>query len=322
MGQRAQKNKTIDAIIHLGDFAYDLQSNDGLIGDTFLQQIEPLAAKVPYMICPGNHEPQGDESMPEYFTHYRNRFTMPRGMGSNSSADASGFDMWHSWNLGGVHFVSYSSETFFSASLATQERMIHWIQEDLTKANEAEARARQPWVVAFGHRPMYCSNIDGDDCTKGGSKVRISGLEDVFHRGGVDLILEAHEHSYERLYPVYNYTVTETYAQQCKNDVGCLEAVKYNNPSTAVHIITGMAGCNENNGMCINPIRRGRGKWSAFYLQAAGSYTYSRMTAHNSSSLHFQTVIAEEERVVDDIWIIAEGHGPRKQHKEGPRIVV
>lgn len=23
-----------------------------------------------------------------------------------------------------------------------------------------------PWIITMGHRPMYCSDFDGDDCTK------------------------------------------------------------------------------------------------------------------------------------------------------------
>jgi hypothetical protein len=32
-----------------------LQEN-GLVGDEFMNQIQPIAAYVPYMTCPGNHE--------------------------------------------------------------------------------------------------------------------------------------------------------------------------------------------------------------------------------------------------------------------------
>ncbi len=77
------------------------------------------------------------------------------------------------------------------------------------------------------------------------------------YKGGVDLIFEAHEHrsvtiikpemcpalplicftcivcSYERLWPVYNLTVT---------------AFDYVDPIAPVHIITGAAGCNEDDG--------------------------------------------------------------------------
>lgn len=45
-----------DAIIHVGDFAYDMNSEDARVGDEFMKQIETIAAYTPYMVCPGNHE--------------------------------------------------------------------------------------------------------------------------------------------------------------------------------------------------------------------------------------------------------------------------
>lgn len=45
-----------DAVIHVGDFAYDMDSQNSLVGDAFMNQIQSLAGYVPYMVCPGNHE--------------------------------------------------------------------------------------------------------------------------------------------------------------------------------------------------------------------------------------------------------------------------
>lgn len=45
-----------DAIIHVGDFAYDMDTENARVGDEFMRQIETVAAYVPYMVCPGNHE--------------------------------------------------------------------------------------------------------------------------------------------------------------------------------------------------------------------------------------------------------------------------
>jgi len=34
----------------------------------------------------------------------------------------------------------------------------------MKKANEPENRARQPWIITMGHKPMYCSNNDDEPC--------------------------------------------------------------------------------------------------------------------------------------------------------------
>lgn len=54
--QRDTQNQMYDAIIHVGDFAYDMNSENAQVGDEFMRQIESIAAYVPYMVCPGNHE--------------------------------------------------------------------------------------------------------------------------------------------------------------------------------------------------------------------------------------------------------------------------
>lgn len=55
----------------MGDFAYDLFEDEGRNGDDFMNEIQEIAAYVPYMTCPGNHERYYN------FSHYKNRFSMP-----------------------------------------------------------------------------------------------------------------------------------------------------------------------------------------------------------------------------------------------------
>ncbi len=54
--QQGTQDGTFDAILHVGDFGYDLDSDNGHVGDEFMRQIESVAAYVPYMTCAGNHE--------------------------------------------------------------------------------------------------------------------------------------------------------------------------------------------------------------------------------------------------------------------------
>lgn len=69
-----------DVIIHVGDIAYNMDSNQGKTGDIFMNQIQNLAAYVPYMVCLGNHEAAFN------FSHYSQKF---RGQPSNSGISFS-----------------------------------------------------------------------------------------------------------------------------------------------------------------------------------------------------------------------------------------
>ena len=64
-----------------------------------------------------------------------------------------------------LFYHSYSTEVYFTYNQSYVDAQIEWLIKDLTEANKIENRKEQPWIIAFGHRPMYCSNIDDDDCT-------------------------------------------------------------------------------------------------------------------------------------------------------------
>lgn len=276
-----------DVILHIGDFAYDLHEDNGQIGDEFMQQIQSIAAYTPYMTCPGNHE------WAYNFSHYRSRFSMP-GHTEN---------LWYSWNVGPAHIISFSTEVYFylEYGLDLLFRQYEWLQADLKEANRPENRAQRPWIITMGHRPMYCSTDDGDDCTQFQSYVRVGrndtkpaapGLEDLFYQNGVDLELWAHEHAYERLWPVYDYKVFNGSSEE-----------PYVNPKAPVHIITGSAGCREKHDGFIPKPR----DWSAF---RSTDYGYTRMRLINSTHLYLQQVSDDQYgRVIDQMLLVKEKHG-------------
>ncbi|KAK6040951.1 Ser/Thr phosphatase family protein [Cooperia oncophora] len=148
--QRMAQDGDIDMVLHVGDFAYNLDTDDGNVGDEFLRQIEPIAAYVPYMVAVGNHEAAYN------FSHYVSRFTMPR----------SEHNLFYSFDLGRAHFIIFSTEFYFYTNYGWSQilNQWNWLIDDLTRANNN--RANVPWILTFGHRPMYCSDFDGDDCTK------------------------------------------------------------------------------------------------------------------------------------------------------------
>ncbi|XP_050415136.2 acid phosphatase type 7 [Patella vulgata] len=267
-------------IWHIGDLAYDLYTDGGAIGDQFMREIQNLSAYLPYMTSPGNHELHGD------FLHYATRFSTP-----NTRWPIPLEQMYYSYDIGLVHFISYSTEVYFIHDQNFVCDQYNWLLQDLIRANQN--RSKRPWIVAMGHRPMYCSNTNSDDCT--GSFMRgwvRYGLEDLFYSQGVDLILQGHEHSYERSWPMYK--------RQPIN-------LDYNNPRAPVHVISGAGGCNE--GRDKEP-RMGE-SWSAFIDNSkTHDNSYGKLHVHNTSHLHWQQIAVTSGQVLDSIWLVQRAHGP------------
>jgi hypothetical protein len=140
-----------DAVLHCGDLAYDLDTSDGRNGDAWMRDVEPIAARVPYMVSAGNHERAYN------FSHYRARFATP-GEGVRSE------NHYYSFDLGPAHVVTYNAEAFFWPryfDAAYVDRMRAWLDDDLRAATAN--REATPWLILHAHRPMYCVRADDAD---------------------------------------------------------------------------------------------------------------------------------------------------------------
>lgn len=91
----------------------------------------------------------------------------------------------YSWNVGRAHFIMFSTEIYyynFEFSFEQVKTQYHWLENDLKvndlceiisqyntlyyqqQATTPEALAERPWIITFGHKPMYCSTTSMDDC--------------------------------------------------------------------------------------------------------------------------------------------------------------
>ncbi|XKL65548.1 hypothetical protein PGB90_008968 [Kerria lacca] len=275
-----------DVILHVGDFAYDMHSDNARVGDEFMKQIESIAAYVPYLTCPGNHEEKYN------FSNYRARFNMP------SSPDS----LFYSYNIGPAHIISFNTEYYYFLNYGLKSVILQymWLEKDLKEANHPKNRQKHPWIITFAHRPMYCSDDDGDDCLyeddiirTGIPVLKMFGLEKLFYDYGVDLEIWAHEHSYERLWPVYDTKVYNGSYQE-----------PYTNPRAPVHITTGSAGCSE----YVDKFIKNPSSWSAF---RNNDYGYTRMKILNKTHLCLEQVSDNMDgKIIDNFCIIKDRHGP------------
>jgi len=224
-------------------------------------------------------------------------------------------NMYYSVDVGPVHFIAFSTEHYFSLEDVFVEIQYNWFIADLEKANKN--RDKVPWIIMYGHRPLYCSNANeppyppkargaadpapDPECTEEAQWLREGmdffgyrafGIEKLMYQYGVDLYIAGHMHSYERTFPVYNNAVMN----------GTQSA--YQNPRATVHIITGSAGCDEG---IEKYLPTGLGPWSAF---RSSTYGYGHLTVHNTTHLHWEQLLDASGQVLDEFWLEQQTHKP------------
>ena len=74
----------------------------------------------------------------------------------------------YTFSLGPALFVGISTEVYFEremSDLGSAQIQYDWLQRVLTDANRPENRLRHPWIIVFGHRPIYCTTFS--ECYEG-----------------------------------------------------------------------------------------------------------------------------------------------------------
>jgi hypothetical protein len=119
---------------------------------------------------PGNHEYESSNAQPYY--DYFGGQAGPSGQG------------YYSFRSGDWLVLSLNSNLPVGGSTAQGQ----WIRSELT-ANPSRC------ALAYFHHPLYSSGPNGDNA-------RLAGLWQMLYEQGVDVIVSAHEHLYERYAPM------------------------------------------------------------------------------------------------------------------------
>jgi Calcineurin-like phosphoesterase len=162
------EEKKPELVLPLGDLSYQTTA------DCWFDAMSPLKGKI--MVTLGFHDVNDGKSKMD---QYVKSFEMDKHYYS--------FDYRH------VHFVTIASESKFDVGSAQYK----FINEDLKKASENKDI---DWIVVTTYGPFYTS-----PSTHKAEK----DLRDIYHplfeKYNVDLVLQAHNHNYQRTYPIsYN----------------------------------------------------------------------------------------------------------------------
>ena len=159
--------------------------------------------------------------------------------------------MYYSFNAGpAVHFTMTCTESPLDVP-DINATVKAWMAADLASASKNRSAGSNAWIIVGGHRPFYCTN-GGTQCGSFAAVLRAQA-ESLLLASGVDLVVTAHEHGYERLFPTANGTVTST---------------NYSDPAAPVYIVQGAGGNREG-----NEKPSGAAPWSAFQSGTIGFAT-------------------------------------------------
>lgn len=186
---------------------------------------------------------------------------------NNSNSDT----LYYSFAVGGVTFVMIDTETAIDTSNLSPAQ-VAWMQTTLAGA------AASTWRVVGGHRPFYCTDSDKTQCGLFADWLRLLG-EETLVAGKADLVLSAHEHGWERTYPLVNGSVvTQSYAA----------------PGAPFYVVSGAAGNREG-----NEKPTGAAAWSAFQ---SGDVGFTALTI-TPSAIGVQFIASADGSVVDAVTL-------------------
>jgi glucose/arabinose dehydrogenase len=170
-------DKSPELVLGLGDFSYDPTT------DCWFKIVDPIDEIMKIAI--GNHDEDSSAELDSLMSHFN--LTKP----------------YYSFDYQNVHFtIIYSSpgETShhtIKAPLTEGSEQYKFIENDLAKAS---TDPNIDWIVAVYHKFAYTSPSILDTV----DELR-NTLHPLFDKYGVDVVLEGHQHNYQRSYPMkYN----------------------------------------------------------------------------------------------------------------------
>jgi hypothetical protein len=162
----SMQSKNPELVLGLGDFSYKNTAG------CWLQMVDPIDEKMKIII--GSHDSEPLSLLNQYMSH----FNLTK--------------QYYSFDYQNVHFIAMSTELSWDKSSSQYK----FVKDDLLKAS---IDPNIDWIVVFYHDLAY---------TSPSVKHAKSSLRDTYHplfdRYNVDLVLQAHQHNYQRTYPL-NY---------------------------------------------------------------------------------------------------------------------
>jgi hypothetical protein len=199
-------SKNPDLVLGLGDYSYESTP------DCSFNEIKAFDSKMKISI--GNHDVENDKLLNSYLQHF--------GLSKQ----------YYSFNFQNVHVVTMATEL----ELEVGSEQYNFIKNDL---QQASLDPNIQWIIVTMHKPIYTSPNGCSASACEGNKNLRDTYHPLFDNYGVDLVLQAHVHSYQRSFPV-KYNAQDS----SKPIITSPDKKNYNNPDGVIFAIVGTGGIN------------------------------------------------------------------------------
>jgi Calcineurin-like phosphoesterase len=161
-----------EVVIGLGDLSYQKTA------DCWFDLVSPLDTDGRLKIAIGDNE-----MFPAKYSDYMKHFKMD--------------SPFYSFDYGNVHFLSMATAKNKVIPYNETSEQYEFVKDDLKRAHQNKSIN---WIIVYSFRPFYSSNT---------THPALDELQDLYHplfdQYGVDIVLQAHNHNYQRTYPLtYN----------------------------------------------------------------------------------------------------------------------
>jgi aldose sugar dehydrogenase len=199
-------------VLSLGDFSYKRTA------DCWFKIVDPIDEKMKIVI--GNHDTETESLLSQYMNHFNLT------------------NQYYSFDHKNIHFLVMSTEIPYEEN----SEQYNFVKNDLTKA------ALDPdinWIIVSFHKVAYSSK----------SLLQpIAAIRNVYHplfeKYGVDLVLQGHQHNYQRTFPIKHnkdliiddYYHTNTTDSVPNPIISSKNLTYYTNPDGQVFVTVGTGG--------------------------------------------------------------------------------
>jgi hypothetical protein len=175
--------------------------------DNYTEGFDPTWGRHKMRLCPspGNHDYESDTASPfvEYFKYFSDDASPQCEVGGEDGKGYYSYDIdnWHIIVLNGCELAAADKAPFCSdANAGFSEDQLAWLESDL-------ADAASTCTLAYWHHPRFSSGGHGED---GISNEPIKNAWDLLYDFGAEIVINSHDHHYERFVPLNPGLIDET----------------------------------------------------------------------------------------------------------------